>query len=138
ANQILISWIGRLNRQKDPVTFIRAAQRLSDCLPDARFVVVGEDPLGASLEEEMKSTIRDLGLQDKVRLLGYRSDVERILSASDLVMHTSIYEGLGRSILETMLSGVPLVATAVDGVREAIVPYERGGLLAAPQDPNGL
>jgi glycosyltransferase involved in cell wall biosynthesis len=53
-------------------------------------------------------------------------------------MHTSLYEGLGRSVLETMLSGVPLVATAVDGVQEAVLSGERGGLLVPPSNPEAL
>jgi D-inositol-3-phosphate glycosyltransferase len=64
--------------------------------------------------------------------------VNRILSAADLVMHTSLYEGLGRSIVEAMLAGTPLVATAVDGVREAVVSGERGGLLVPPKNPEAL
>jgi glycosyltransferase involved in cell wall biosynthesis len=134
----LVVWIGRLNRQKDPVTFVRAARQILDRMPQTRFVMVGEDPLGESLEPEVRGTIRELGLEGNVSLLGYRSDVHRILVAADVVMHTSLYEGLGRSIVETMLSGVPLVATAVDGVKEAVISGERGGLLVPPRSPEAL
>jgi glycosyltransferase involved in cell wall biosynthesis len=132
---LLIVWIGRLNRQKDPVTFVRAARSIADRLPQARFVMVGEDPLGESLEEQVRIAIRNSAMESSLRLLGYRPDVHRILAAADLVMHTSLYEGLARSVVEAMLAGVPIVATAVDGVLEAVVPGERGGLLAPPSDP---
>ncbi|HEY6157088.1 MAG TPA: glycosyltransferase family 4 protein [Gemmatimonadales bacterium] len=135
---LLTAWVGRLNRQKDPLTYVRAAKLLSVRFPQMRFVMVGEDPLGESLEQDVRKAIEDLNLGSIVRLLGYRPDVERILAAADLVMHTSLYEGLGRIIVETMLAGTPLVATAVDGVREAVVSGERGGLLVPPNDPAAL
>jgi len=100
--------------------------------------MVGDDPLGESLEDQVRTAIRDSGLEASVRLLGYRPDVHRILAAADLVMHTSLYEGLARSVVETMLAGVPLVATGVDGIREAVVPGERGGVLVPPGDPAAL
>ena len=135
-NQDLVAvWIGRLNRQKDPVTCVRTAKLLAARFPQMYFLMVGDDPLGEDLEQDVRRAIEELGLGTKVRLLGYRADVNRILAAADLVLHTSLYEGLGRSIVETMLAGTPLVATAVDGVREAVISGERGGLLVPPQDP---
>jgi len=136
--EVLVAWIGRLNRQKDPVTYVRAAKLLSERFPGMRFVMVGEDPLGESLENEVRQAIDDLDLEPKFRLLGYRRDVHRILAAADLIMHTSLYEGMGRGIVEAMLAGTPLVATAVDGVREAVVSGKRGGLLVPPKNPEAL
>ena len=135
---LLVAWIGRLNRQKDPVTFVRAARLIRDRYPRARFVLVGDDPLGESLEPEVRAAIEGLHLGAAIQLLGYRTDINRILAAADLVMHTSLYEGLARSVVEAMLAGVPLVATAVDGIPEAVVSGERGGLLVAPGDPMAL
>ena len=136
--ELLTVWIGRLNRQKDPVTFVRAAHLLSARFPQMRFVIVGENALGESLEEAVTQAIQTLHLESRIQLLGYRTDVDRILVAADLVMHTSLYEGLGRSIVEAMLTATPLVATAVDGVREAVVPGVRGGLLVPPRNPEAL
>jgi glycosyltransferase involved in cell wall biosynthesis len=133
-----VLWIGRLNRQKDPFTFVRGCRLLANEFPSARFALVGEDSVGESLEPEVRALIEDLHLSDTVRLLGYRSDIPRVLAAADLVLHSSLYEGLGRSVIETMLAGVPLVATAVDGVREAVLPGQRGGFLVPPQDPAAL
>ncbi len=134
----LVAWIGRLNRQKDPVTFVRAAKLLAARFPAMQFVIVGDDPVGQSLEDEVRTVVRSLSLVSKVRLLGYRPDVYRILAAADLVMHTSLYEGLGRSVIEAMLAGTPLVATAVDGVREAVISGDRGGLLVPSRNPEAL
>jgi glycosyltransferase involved in cell wall biosynthesis len=138
AHEVLVVWIGRLNRQKDPITFLRAAKEVVRRVPRARFVMIGEDSLGVTLEPQVRQIRRDLGLESVVQLVGYRPDVHRFLAAADLVMHTSLYEGMGRSITESMISGVPLVATSVDGVREAVVGGERGGLLAPPRNPGAL
>jgi glycosyltransferase involved in cell wall biosynthesis len=138
SGEMLVSWFGRLNRQKDPVTFVRAAQILIRWFPSIRAVMVGEDPLGDSVESEVRRAIEELQVGSKLRFLGYRPDVHRILAASDLVMHTSLYEGLGRTVVETMLSGTPIVATAVDGVREAVISGERGGFLVPPGNPAAL
>jgi len=134
----VVVWLGRLNRQKDPLTYVRACRLLADRLPDVRFLLVGEDSVGESLDPEVRRLVDDLHLTSTFTLLGYRADVPRILAGADLVMHSSLYEGLGRSIVEAMLAGVPLAATAVDGVCEAVVSGERGGLLVAPGDPAAL
>jgi glycosyltransferase involved in cell wall biosynthesis len=66
----LVAWIGRLNRQKDPVTFVRAAKLLANRFPQMRFVMVGDDPVGESLEHEVREEVEHLQLESKVRLLG--------------------------------------------------------------------
>jgi glycosyltransferase involved in cell wall biosynthesis len=138
ASEPFVLWVGRLNRQKDPLTFVRACRHLADQFPSARFALVGEDSVGQSLEPQVRALIQALDLARVVRLLGYRADIPRLLAAADLVMHTSVFEGLGRSVVETMLAGVPLVATAVDGVQEAVDSGMRGGLLVPPKDPAAL
>jgi glycosyltransferase involved in cell wall biosynthesis len=138
VSEQFVLWIGRLNRQKDPLTFVKGCRLLADQFPSARFALVGEDSVGESLEPEVRALIRDLELSPVVRLLGYRADIPRLLAAADLVLHTSVFEGLGRSVVEAMLSGVPLVAAAVDGVQEAVDSGERGGLLVPAQDPAAL
>ena len=137
-SDLVVLWIGRLNRQKDPLTCIRACRLIADRYPAARFFLVGEDSIGESLLPSVRALVERLGLDDQVTLLGYRRDIPRLLAAADLVLHTSLYEGLGRSIVESMLAGVPLVATAVDGVADAIDSGRRGGLLVAPRDPEAL
>ena len=137
-SQPLVLWIGRLNRQKDPLTAVRGFRLLADRLPSALLALAGEDSIGESLEPQVRVLITELRLSETVRLLGYRSDIPRLLAAADLVLHTSLYEGLGRSIVESMLAGVPIVATAVDGVLEAIDPGRRGGYLVPPADPAAL
>jgi glycosyltransferase involved in cell wall biosynthesis len=76
-------------------------------------------------------------LGDRVQLLGYRTDVRDLLAAADLFVLASAFEGLPVSIMEAMSAGLPVVATAVGGVPEAV---EDGvtGLLVPPRDAAAL
>jgi glycosyltransferase involved in cell wall biosynthesis len=72
-----------------------------------------------------------------VQLTGFRADAPRLAAAFDVFVVSSLYEGVGRSVTEAMASGRPVVATAVDGVVDLVVPGSTG-LLAAARDPAGL
>ena len=119
--------VGRLQRPKDPLTLARALGLLR-----ARFtaVVVGEGPDRPLLEAE----IRRLGLERAVVLAGDRSDVADVLARADVFVLSSTAEGLPLSILEAMAAGLPVVASSVGGVPEAVEDGETG-LLVAPRDP---
>lgn len=134
----LIGWFGRFNYQKDPLTFVRAARAMTDAMENAHFVICGDDPLGEDLASAVRDLARDLGMTDRMHFLGFRSDLPVVFRAVNLAMHSSRYEGMGRTVCEALLCGVPVVGTAVDGVREVIVSGERGGLLVSPGDPAAL
>ena len=89
------------------------------------------------LEAEVQALHRELGLGDRCRLLGYRTDVKDLMAAADLFVLASAFEGLPVSIMEAMASGLPVVATAVGGVPEAVVDGETG-LLVPPRDASAL
>src|SRR4029077_1705443 len=78
-----------------------------------------------------------LGLSDKVIFAGQRRDIPDILSALDLFLLTSIYEGLPLSVLEAMSVGVPVIATQVSGTPEAVL-HERTGLLIRPANSSAV
>lgn len=134
----LVGWCGRLNYQKDPLTFIRAAGRMLKDLPDLRFVVCGDDPLGEELEVSVHALAQQLGITDRLHFLGFREDLPLVLSAVDVVMHSSRYEGMGRTVCEALLCGRAVAGTAVDGMREVIISGERGGILVPPAQPEAL
>jgi glycosyltransferase involved in cell wall biosynthesis len=133
-----VGWVGRFNPQKDPLTFVRAARVVASQFPGAQFVVCGDDPLGASLERAARDLAAQLGLSEAMHFLGFRRDVVSVLRSVDVVMHSSRYEGMGRVICEALACERPVAGTAVDGVVEAIVSGERGGLLVAPGDATAL
>jgi len=100
--------------------------------PPAVLLLAGDGPNRAAIEQ-----LRDeLGLGDRVRVLGTRTDMPRLLAAADVCTLSSDWEGLPVALLEAMAAGRPVVATAVDGVVEAL--GHGGGLMVPPGDPAAL
>ena len=81
----------------------------------------------------LEALISSLGLRDKIMLLGWRNDIAELLYASDIFVLTSLWEGLPCSIVEAMCCSKPVVANAVDGVKE-IVQDGKTGFLTEPRD----
>jgi len=113
---LLITMVGRVAPIKNHPMFVRMARRVGEQRPAARFLIVGRGPALASVE----ALVNELDLADRVRLLGLRDDVPRILAASDVFCFTSYSEGFPNAVLEAMASGLAVVSTASDGVRELI------------------
>jgi glycosyltransferase involved in cell wall biosynthesis len=125
----LVLSLARLHEQKGLDVLLRAAVEL----PDARFVLAGEGPERGRLER----LARQLGIAERVVLLGTRRDTPELLAACDVLALPSRYEGLPLVLLEAMAAGVPLVASNIPGVDELIVSGENG-LLVEPGDPGAL
>ena len=92
-----------------------------------QLLIVGEGPARESLE----ALSCQLGLSDCTVFAGARRDIPRILPLLDLFVLPSLYEGFGIAILEAMAAGKPVVATAVGGIPEFVVPGETGLLVEA-------
>ena len=128
---LLIS-VGRLVPQKAMSDLLRAFAQLPGRTPAPELRIVGRGRLEAALARE----IAGLGLGARARLLGLRSDVPRLLAASDLYVSSSHWEGLPVAILEAMAAGLPVVATQVGDAPRAI--GVDSGVLVAPRDPAAL
>ena len=115
---------------KDHATFLRAAKRVHDSVPDAAFVIAGE----GEMLEETKALAAQLGLERDVFFIGRCEKTAELLSVSYACVLSSISEGFSNSILEYMAAGRPVVATDVGGAREAIVEGETGYLVKAGDD----
>ena len=122
---LLVGTVGRIDSQKAPHHFIEAMARLPQ--PNLHAVWIGDGPLRA----EMEALIRRRGLEARVHLVGERSDVPDLLPALDVFVMTSLYEGLPCVIVEAMRCGLPVVATAVNGVPELVVSGQTGLLVPA-------
>src|SRR5262249_53275213 len=96
--------------------FLEAAAKIALEVPRARFVMVGDGLLRASLEAQVSR----LGIGPVLRMLGWRRDVPELLRTLDVFLLTSLWEGLPGSLVEAFLSGVPAVASQVDGVGEVV------------------
>ena len=127
---LLVLSTGRLAEQKGLEYLIRAAPLVRAEVPSVRFVIAGDGPL----EQPLARLVADLGLEETVRLLGFRADVGDLLAASDLVALPSLWEGLPVSLLEAMAAGKPVVTTAVGGNREVTNDGE-AAVLVPPKDP---
>jgi glycosyltransferase involved in cell wall biosynthesis len=129
----LVASISVLRRQKRLDVLVRAARRVHDQLPDARFLIVGDGPELAGLI----ALARELGLAEVVVFPGERTDVPDLLAACDVVASSSDFEGSPLALMEAIGAGRPVVATRVGGVAE-IVRDGREGLLVAPGDDAAL
>jgi len=129
----LIASAGRLERQKGTTILLDStAAVLRDC-PEARLVLVGDGPDKASL----KAQAEKLGIEGSTHFLGWRPDIPQVLVDADMFVLASRWEGMPNVVLEAMAARRPVVATAVGGIPELVVPSETG-LLVEPGDATGL
>ena len=129
SNRPLVLTVARLDAQKGHGHLLAAAATV----PDAVFVLVGEGREEATLKRQAHA----LGIAERVCFLGHRNDVPDLLAVCDVFVLPSLYEGLPLSVLEAMAAAKPVVATAIDGTTEAVVPGVTG-LLVPPADPARL
>ena len=115
---------GELNRNKDQATLIRAAAEVKEELPNLKVLLAGNGPLEADLKELVSS----LKLENTVKFLGYRTDLENVVPTVDVVVSCSRREGMPLNIIEAMLCGKPVVAAANRGSRELIQDGKNGYL----------
>jgi glycosyltransferase involved in cell wall biosynthesis len=134
-DKVVVGMVACLKAQKAPEDFIEVAARVLKQTPRAHFVMAGDGDLRPSVEER----IRRYGIGDKVTLLGWQSESEmpELYRNLDIVVLTSLWEGLPCVFSEAMACELPIVATNVDGAREAIVDAENG-FLHEPHDVDGM
>ena len=123
---------GELNGNKNQKTLITAAALLKEKIPNLVVLLAGNGPK----EQELRQQISELGLEKTVRLLGYRTGLEHIVPAADLIASCSRREGLPLNIVEAMLCEKPIVASINRGHRE-LVKDGATGFLLAPEDAAG-
>jgi glycosyltransferase involved in cell wall biosynthesis len=120
---VLVAAVGRLAPEKGFDRLIGAAHKLLNECPKCRFVLAGEGPEHASLEELAKP------LGDRFHLLGRYEAVYGLISAADIVVIPSVEEGQGIVALEAMAAGKPVAAARVGGLIETVVHGETGILV---------
>ncbi|MCA1621772.1 MAG: glycosyltransferase [Acidobacteria bacterium] len=132
--------VARVSPQKDFPTLARAAALVSAERRDVRFMVVGDyEEANREHYDEVRRSLADAGVESRFVFTGFRTDVARLMSAFDVFVLCTHFEGLPLVILEAMARGRPVVATAVDGIPEIVLdgktgllhPHEDAGALAA-------
>ena len=129
----VVTIVGRLSPEKRHALFLDMCERIAVRRPSTLFLIVGHGPLRASLELDARSR----GLADRVRFLGWRTDMHHIYCATDVLTLCSSTEGLPNVILEAFAHRRPVVATSVGGV-PGLVSDGHTGLLVPPGDAEAL
>jgi glycosyltransferase involved in cell wall biosynthesis len=129
----VILTVARFTEQKDHRTLLGAIPAVLAREPCAHFLWIGSGPL----EQPLREAVRQQALDRHVQLLGQRDDVPDLLSAADLFVLPSRFEGLPLALLEAMAARLPVVATRVCGMTE-VVRDGTTGLIVEPGDPDAL
>jgi glycosyltransferase involved in cell wall biosynthesis len=132
-SDLVLLVMARLEPQKGHRILLQALSLLRAEFPSIRLICLGT----GALKDELTKTARDLGLENIVRFVGFRSNVGDWLAAVDIGVLPSFYEGLPLTAVETLAAGIPLVATAVDGTPEVVIDGETGHLVP-PGDPAAM
>jgi len=135
AGEPLIVAVGNLYTVKGHIILLKALAALTKRIPGVAWkaAIVGR----GDQEQALNDFLRDAALADRVKLLGYRSDVPDILASADIWCMPSFSEGLPLSLLEAMFAGKAIVASRIGGIPEA-VDEGKEGLLVPPGDVDGL
>lgn len=125
----IVGMLARVAPQKDYATLAKAAVRVLQAEPEARFVIVGDyasDGIYRDLYKQVRRMLENCGVNASFVFTGHREDVARFLSAIDIFVLSTHREGLPLVILEAMAHAKPVIATAVDGIPEIIADGETG------------
>lgn len=116
AQDFVVLCTGELNANKDQRTLIDAAILCRGRIPELKVLLAGNGPMESALRDQ----IAENHAENFIRLLGYRTDLERVVPAADVIVSCSHREGLGLNLIEGMLCGKPIIAVENRGHRELI------------------
>ncbi|MCC6976014.1 MAG: glycosyltransferase [Anaerolineae bacterium] len=128
----LVGIVGRIVPIKNHALFLEAAALAYKTIPEARFLIVGDGELRAQTEAQVDA----LGLRERVIFTGWITDLPPLYSTLDLLVLCSKAEGLPSSIIEALVTGVPVAATAVGGVVDLLADHL--GALVPSEDADAL
>jgi glycosyltransferase involved in cell wall biosynthesis len=140
TGRLLVGVAGRIHlEQKGQDVFVQAAAQVAREHPEAHFVIVGTPfPGNEEHERRLRRLIQELGIADRVTLLGEVAQMREVYAAVDLwVLPARKPEGLGNVLIEAMAMGKPVIGSAIGGIPE-IIDHGVNGLLVPPGDPRAL
>ena len=130
---LLLGVVAQLIERKGHRVLLDALPALLDEQPRLHVLFFGQGPLAAALQQHVESA----GLSERVHLLGFRDDLSELMPCLSLLVHPALMEGLGVSLLQAAAAGVPIIASRVGGIPEAVMDGVTG-LLVPPGDPAAL
>ncbi len=136
---IISVYVGRLAVIKGIDTLLEALSPLLEPNNLYLLLVGALDPMvqGSSVMlHQMEKQIKDRGWGDRIRFLGYRKDIPRLLASSDLLTHPTRMEGFGLTLVEALAVGLPIVASNVEGIPEVLAGTD--SIMVPPDDPEAL
>ena len=132
-DEMIVGTVTRLHDSKGNSYLIEAARAVLDQRPKTRFYLFGEGPL----RPELEARARTLGLGDRFVFGGFTRDVARTVSAFDIEVFPSLWEGTPLTVFEALAMGKPIVATDADGLLDVLT-HERDALIVPKRDPAAL
>lgn len=133
AHHLVLGYIVRMTGQKDPLNMIRAFALIAAKYTDVTLLMIGEGDLKTAVVQ----LAQELGITNRIVFDNFRTDVPAVLQAVDIYCLPSLWEGFPIGVLEAMAMGKAVIATDVDGTREA-VQHEITGLLIPAKDTPAL
>ena len=130
-DEFIITSVGEINKNKNHQLVIKALSELK--IMNIQYLICGEGPL----KKNLGSLSKELDIENSVKFLGYRDDIEEILEISDIFVFPSYREGLSLSVMEAMCSGLPILASKIRGNSD-LVDENLGGYLFEPNDVDKL
>src|SRR4030066_188623 len=129
----VVGTVGRLTLQKGQKYLIDAVSALKEKIPQILLLIIGDGPMRGELENH----IRALGVDKNTILLGTRRDIPQLLSAMDIFVLPSIWEGLGTALIEAMAAGKAIIASDIPPIRE-IINTEKIGILVPARNSSAI
>jgi len=124
-NDTLVGYLVRMTIQKDPHTMIEAIARIAETTNKVKFLIVGD----GDLKESTVALAQKLNVESSIIFQNFRQDIPNVLSNIDIYCLPSLWEGLPIGLLEAMAMKKAIVATPVDGTKEAVKNHDSGLLV---------
>lgn len=137
ADTKLLGFVGSLVERKRPLLFVDAIDALSRVAPDEKYIGIFLGTAFNGLDELCKARAEKLGMSERIKLLGFRYPGDPWLAALDALLVPAVNEPLGRTLVEAMLLGTPVIATRSGGNPEAIR-HNETGILVEPENPDAF
>lgn len=132
GTDFIVTVVAEVNRNKNQMALVRVVPILQARIPRLRILLIGRET-----EPDVRRYVETRNLSDVVLFLGYRNDVEKILSISDVGFSASFREGLPVNIIESMACGLPILCSDNRGHR-SLVSHLETGLMFRPDDSGAL